>query len=40
MTNVVVPGNSISRFLLPSLDEQANLVEKHRVDTLLLCPDP
>lgn len=34
------PISTFSRFLLPSLDEQANLVEKHGADTLLLCPDP
>ena len=28
-----------SLFPLPTLDEQADLVEKHRVDTLLFCPD-
>jgi len=25
---------------LPSLDEQADLAEKHGLDTLLFCPDP
>src|SRR5216683_686621 len=28
------------RFPAPPLNEQANLVEKHRVDTLLFCPNP
>jgi hypothetical protein len=28
------------RFSLPSLEEQANLAEKHGVDMLLFCPDP
>src|SRR5260221_13387338 len=27
-------------FLLPSLNEQADLAEKHGLDTLLFCPDP
>ncbi len=31
--------DTASRFSLPSLDEQANLVEKHKVDTLLFCPN-
>jgi hypothetical protein len=31
---------SIGRFSLPSLDEQAYLVEKYCVDTLLFCPNP
>ena len=30
----------VNRFPLPSLIEQADLVEKHKVDTLLFCPDP
>ncbi len=30
----------IGRFPLPSLIEQARLVEKHKVDTLLFCPNP
>src|SRR5229473_5093513 len=29
-----------SRFLVPSLGEQAELVEKHGLDTLLFCPNP
>src|SRR5579871_1743916 len=29
-----------SRISLPSLEEQANLAEKHKVDTLLYCPNP
>jgi hypothetical protein len=29
-----------SRFPLPSLNDQANLVEKHGLDTLLFCPNP
>jgi hypothetical protein len=28
------------RFLLPSLEEQADLAEKHQIDTLLFCPNP
>jgi hypothetical protein len=32
--------NGILQFQLPSLDEQLNLVEKHKVDTLLFCPNP
>jgi hypothetical protein len=32
--------NEILQFQLPSLDEQVNLVEKHKVDTLLFCPNP
>ena len=27
-------------FLLPSLNDQAYLAEKHGVDTLLFCPNP
>ena len=34
-------GNFVeSRFPLPSLYDQANLVEQHQVDTLLNCPNP
>jgi hypothetical protein len=33
-------SNSITRFPFPSLREQAELVEKHGVETLLFCPDP
>jgi hypothetical protein len=29
-----------SRYSLPSLDDQADLAEKHGLDTLLFCPDP
>src|SRR5205085_6195568 len=29
----------VFRFSLATLDEQANLVEKHKVDTLLYCPN-
>jgi hypothetical protein len=29
-----------SRFTFPSFDEQADLAEKHGLDTLLFCPDP
>ena len=32
--------SSFPRFSLPSLDDQANLAEKHGIDTLLYCPDP
>src|SRR5258708_6939810 len=28
------------RFPIPSLEQQANLAEKHQLDTLLFCPDP
>jgi len=28
------------RFSLSSLDDQANLAEKHNIDTLLFCPSP
>lgn len=31
---------TLLHFSLPMLDEQANLVEKHKVDTLLFCPNP
>lgn len=31
---------STFQFSLPSLDEQANLAEKHGADTLLFCPNP
>jgi hypothetical protein len=30
----------VIQFRLPSLDEQADLAEKHSVDTLLFCPHP
>ncbi|MGI9061939.1 MAG: rolling circle replication-associated protein [Ktedonobacteraceae bacterium] len=30
----------VPRFLLPSLDDQADLAEKHGIDTLLFCPNP
>ncbi len=30
---------AIPRFSLPSLEAQADLAEKHKVDTLLFCPD-
>src|SRR6202165_3541155 len=33
-------AGTLLHFPLPSLDEQANLVEKHKVDTLLYCPNP
>jgi hypothetical protein len=39
MTNVVVPRNGVCRFLLPTLDEQVALVEKHKLETLLFCPN-
>ena len=29
----------VNSFTLPLLDEQADLVEKHKVDTLLFCHD-
>ncbi len=29
-----------SLFPLPSLEEQADLVEEHGLETLLFCPDP
>ena len=32
--------DSFPHFPLPSLDDQANLAEKHGIDTLLYCPDP
>lgn len=35
-----VGTSSFHRFPLLMLDEQADLVEKHRVDTLLYCPNP
>ena len=31
---------SVLRFALPALEEQADTVEKHKVDTLLYCPNP
>jgi hypothetical protein len=37
--DIAVVG-SVVRFPLPSLVEQADLAEKHNVDTLLFCPDP
>jgi hypothetical protein len=30
---------TLYHFPLPALEEQAKLVEKHRVDTLLFCPN-
>ena len=30
----------VMRFRLPSLEEQADVAEKHNVDTLLFCPHP
>src|SRR5260370_18791124 len=33
-------GSLTPRFPLPSLGEQANLVEQHQLDTLLFCPNP
>jgi hypothetical protein len=33
-------ASSASRFSLPSLGEQADLVERHKLDTLLYCPNP
>ncbi len=33
-------AGTLLHFPLPTLDEQANLVEKHKVDTLLYCPNP
>ena len=30
----------VPRFPLPLLEAQADLVEKHKVETLLFCPDP
>ncbi len=38
MPDTVVPINAGS-LLLPSLDEQADLAEKHSLETLLFCPD-
>ena len=32
--------STIVHFPLPALDEQANLVEKHQVESLLFCPNP
>src|SRR5256714_5056606 len=32
-------SSAASRFPLPSLEKQADLVEKHRLETLLFCPD-
>jgi len=32
--------SSAARFPLPSLGEQADLVERHGLDTLLFCPNP
>jgi hypothetical protein len=40
MMNENATGETSVRFPLPSLDEQANLVEKHKVETLLFCPNP
>ena|SRR5690348_1531802 len=40
MTYDVNARNKGSRFPLFSLDEQADLAEKHKVDTLLYCPNP
>ncbi len=37
---VNVDGMTTAPFSLPSLDEQADLAEKHGIDTLLYCPDP
>jgi hypothetical protein len=34
------PTSSMPQFSLPSLDEQAELAEKHQLDSLLFCPDP
>jgi hypothetical protein len=33
-------STGIIRYPLPSLDDQANLAEKHGLETLLFCPDP
>src|SRR5438045_2893917 len=33
-------SSGIIRFPLPSLDDQANLAEKHGLETLLFCPNP
>jgi hypothetical protein len=33
-------SEQVIRFRLPSLDEQADVAEKHNVDTLLFCPHP
>jgi hypothetical protein len=35
-----VSSKNHGSFLLPSLDEQANLAEKHGLETLLFCPNP
>lgn len=32
--------SGVVRFPLPSLDEQADVAEKHGIDTLLFCRDP
>ena len=39
MAYEVSTRNATPRFSLPELDEQADLVEKYRVDTLLYCPN-
>lgn len=41
MSNPTEPSvSSSARFPLPSLGEQAELVERHKLDTLLFCPNP
>ena len=40
MAITFIASNVSTCFLLPSLEEHANLVEKHNVDTLLYCPNP
>lgn len=40
MSTITGMENFVPQFSLPSLDQQANLVEKHKADTLLFCPNP
>src|SRR6266571_3305836 len=40
MVSEICKQRPVPQISLPSLDEQANLVEKHKVDTLLYCPNP
>src|SRR6266702_2722195 len=40
MVSEICKQRPVPQISLPSIDEQANLVEKHKVDTLLYCPNP
>jgi hypothetical protein len=40
MTRDIGMVEAAPRFSRPSLDEQAELAEKHGIETLLFCPNP